>query len=67
MCEPMSVGLWANERAGVGIDDDVLVSGGGPVRLLAASQIGGCFKAIVYPQIDQIEDPGAAFSIGEVN
>ncbi len=35
--------------------------------LLAASQIGGCFKAIVYPQIDQIEDPGAAFSIGEVH
>jgi L-iditol 2-dehydrogenase len=36
LCEPMSVGLWANERANVGIDDEVLVSGGGPVGLLAA-------------------------------
>ncbi|MDN4474775.1 NAD(P)-dependent alcohol dehydrogenase [Demequina sp. SYSU T00192] len=36
LCEPLSVGVWACERAGVGLGDEVLVSGAGAVGLLAA-------------------------------
>lgn len=36
MVEPLSVGLWGCQRAGLRPGDDVLVTGAGPVGLLAA-------------------------------
>ncbi len=36
LCEPLSVGIWANRRAGVRCGDRVLVTGCGPIGLMAA-------------------------------
>jgi L-iditol 2-dehydrogenase len=36
LVEPLSVGLWANRRAGTGIGDRVLVTGAGPIGVLCA-------------------------------
>jgi L-iditol 2-dehydrogenase len=36
MLEPLSVGIWACQRAGLEPGDDVLVTGAGPVGILAA-------------------------------
>jgi L-iditol 2-dehydrogenase len=36
LCEPLSVGIWACHRASLEAGDDVLVSGAGPVGILAA-------------------------------
>lgn len=36
LLEPLSVGLWAAQRAGLSPGDEVLVTGAGPVGLLAA-------------------------------
>jgi L-iditol 2-dehydrogenase len=35
MCEPLSVGMWAAQRAGVGPGDSVAVLGAGPIGLTA--------------------------------
>lgn len=37
MAEPLSVGIWGCQRAGLKPGDDVLVTGAGPVGLLAAA------------------------------
>ena len=37
LLEPLSVGIWGCKRAGLQGGDDVLVTGGGPVGLLAAA------------------------------
>lgn len=37
LVEPLSVGIWGCKRAGVQAGDDVLVTGAGPVGLLAAA------------------------------
>jgi len=37
LLEPLSVGIWACRRAGLQAGDDVLVTGAGPVGLLAAA------------------------------
>lgn len=44
MCEPLSVGIWACKRAGLAPGDRVLVTGAGPVGLLAA-QVARAFGA----------------------
>lgn len=36
MCEPLSVGIWACQRADLQAGDDVLVTGAGPVGIFAA-------------------------------
>jgi len=36
LCEPLSVGIWASHKASVEPDDRVLVTGCGPIGLLAA-------------------------------
>ena len=37
LLEPLSVGIWGCKRAGLAGGDDVLVTGAGPVGLLAAA------------------------------
>lgn len=44
LCEPLSVGIWACRRAGLEPGDRVLVTGAGPVGLLAA-QVARAFGA----------------------
>jgi len=44
LCEPLSVGIWACHRAGLEPGDDVLVTGAGPVGILAA-QVARAFGA----------------------
>lgn len=44
LCEPLSVGIWACHRAGLEPGDRVLVTGAGPVGLLAA-QVARAFGA----------------------
>jgi L-iditol 2-dehydrogenase len=36
MLEPLSVGIWANRKAGTSLGDQVLVTGAGPIGILAA-------------------------------
>ena len=38
LLEPLSVGIWGCKRAGLEAGDDVLVTGAGPVGLLAAAR-----------------------------
>ena len=45
MAEPVSVGVWAAQRAGLTAGDRVLVTGGGPIGLLAA-QVARAFGAV---------------------
>ena len=45
MAEPVSVGVWAARKAGIGAGDRVLVTGAGPVGLLAA-QAARAFGAV---------------------
>lgn len=37
MIEPLSVGMWATRTAAVGPDDDVLITGAGPIGLMCAA------------------------------
>lgn len=51
MCEPLSVGIWACKRAGLEPGDRVLVTGAGPVGLLAA-QTARAFGAASVTVVD---------------
>ena len=54
MAEPVSVGVWAARKAGVGGGDRVLVTGAGPIGLLAA-QVARALGAEV-PLITDVSD-----------
>jgi L-iditol 2-dehydrogenase len=45
MAEPVSVGVWAAQKAQIGAGDRVLVTGAGPVGLFGA-QVAGAFGAV---------------------
>jgi L-iditol 2-dehydrogenase len=49
LIEPLSVGLWAVRRAGVVAGDTVLVTGAGPIGLLAsaAARVAGAARVVV--------------------
>lgn len=51
LCEPLSVGIWACHRAGLEPGDHVLVTGAGPVGLLAA-QVARAFGAASVTVVD---------------
>lgn len=51
LCEPLSVGIWACHRAGLEPGDRVLVTGAGPVGLLAA-QVARAFGAADVVLVD---------------
>lgn len=54
LCEPLSVGIWACRRAGLQPGDRVLVTGAGPVGLLAA-QVARAFGAASVTVTDLAE------------
>ena len=49
LLEPLSVALWANVKAGVGLGSHVLVAGAGPIGLLVArvAQVRGAGRVVV--------------------
>ena len=44
LCEPLSVGIWANQKAGTGPGSRVLIAGAGPIGLITA-QVARAFGA----------------------
>jgi L-iditol 2-dehydrogenase len=44
LCEPLSVGIWANQKAGTGPGSRVLIAGAGPIGVVAA-QVAKAFGA----------------------
>lgn len=44
LCEPLSVGIWANQKAGTGPGSSVLIAGAGPIGIVAA-QVARAFGA----------------------
>jgi L-iditol 2-dehydrogenase len=44
LCEPLSVGIWANQKAGTSPGSRVLISGAGPIGIVAA-QVARAFGA----------------------
>jgi L-iditol 2-dehydrogenase len=44
LCEPLSVGVWANQKAGVGPGSRVLIAGAGPIGIVVA-QVAKAFGA----------------------
>jgi len=58
MCEPLSVGIHAVRRAGVGLGDSVLITGAGPiglVTLMAAKAAGATTTIITDLQPSRLE------------
>ncbi|MHB8264030.1 MAG: NAD(P)-dependent alcohol dehydrogenase [Acidimicrobiales bacterium] len=51
LCEPLSVGIWANRRAGVSPADRVLVTGCGPIGLMVAQVSRECGARVVLSDI----------------
>ncbi len=47
LCEPLSVGIWANRRVGVSPGDRVLVTGCGPIGLMVAQVSRECGAHVV--------------------
>jgi len=69
LCEPISVGVHAVRRAGVGMGDSVLVMGAGPIGLLAADVARAAGAAdvavvdVVDSKLDRALDRGADLAI----
>ncbi|MFD1632855.1 NAD(P)-dependent alcohol dehydrogenase (plasmid) [Haloplanus ruber] len=65
LCEPLSVGLHAARRGNVGVGDTVLITGGGPIGMLAmeAARVAGASQIIlsdVVPEkLDRARERGA--------
>lgn len=69
LCEPLSVGIHACRRGDVGIGDTVLVTGAGPIGLLAmkAARAAGATDVlvtdIVEPKLERAKEHGADWVI----
>jgi L-iditol 2-dehydrogenase len=67
LIEPLSVGIWANRKAGTGIGSRVLVTGAGPIGVLAAqaARAAGAWVAVVDVNADRLA-AASAFGFDEV-
>lgn len=69
LCEPLSVGIHACRRGGVGVGDSVLIIGAGPIGLLAmeAARAAGAtdvaISDVVPHKLDIAHDRGADFTV----
>ncbi|WP_276301122.1 NAD(P)-dependent alcohol dehydrogenase [Halorussus lipolyticus] len=69
LCEPLSVGIHAARRGEVGVGDSVLVTGAGPIGLLAMAAVhaGGASEVLVSEVVDakrrRAEERGADATI----
>jgi L-iditol 2-dehydrogenase len=55
LCEPLSVGIWANQKAGTAAGDAVLIAGAGPIGIVAA-QVARAFGATRIIVSDPVAD-----------
>ena len=55
LCEPLSVGIQACRRGSVGVGDSILISGGGPIGLLAmgAARAAGASEVFLSDVVDR--------------
>lgn len=55
LCEPLSVGIWANQKAGTAPGSRVLVAGAGPIGLLCA-QVARAFGAteVIVSDLEEV-------------
>jgi L-iditol 2-dehydrogenase len=60
LMEPLSVGIWANRKAGTAVGSRVLVTGAGPIGVLAAqvARAAGAWVAIVDINADRLRAAG---------
>jgi len=68
LCEPLSVGIWANRKAGTGLGSRVLVTGAGPIGVLCAETAraaGATWVGIADVQPDRLKAAGA-FGVDDV-
>jgi len=70
MVEPFAVGLWASVKAGIKPGDTAVVTGAGPIGIMAAlaALAGGCSRVIVSDLVDEkLAIAGAYAGISTVN
>ena len=68
LCEPLSVGLWANRKAGTTVGSRVLVTGAGPIGVLCAETaraFGASWVGLADVQPDRLK-AAEAFAVDEV-
>jgi L-iditol 2-dehydrogenase len=68
LCEPLSVGIWANQKAGVGPGDRVLITGSGPIGVVAAqvARAFGAAEIIVSDPVAERRDLALKFGASRV-
>jgi D-xylulose reductase len=70
MVEPFAVGLWASVKAGIKPGDTAVVTGAGPIGVMAAlaALAGGCSRVIVSDLVDEkLAIAGAYAGVSTVN
>jgi L-iditol 2-dehydrogenase len=68
LIEPLSVGVWANRKAGTGVGSRVLVTGAGPIGVIAAQvarAAGAAWVGVLEINPDRVR-AAAAFGFDEV-
>jgi len=55
LCEPLSVGIWSNRKAGTGPGSRVLIAGAGPIGIIAA-QVARAFGAAEVTVSDPVAE-----------
>ncbi|MFZ4843390.1 MULTISPECIES: NAD(P)-dependent alcohol dehydrogenase [Mycetocola] len=68
LCEPLSVGIWSNQKAGVGPGSSVLIAGAGPIGIIIA-QVARAFGAtsiIVSDPVAERREVALRFGATEV-
>ncbi|MHC2187162.1 L-iditol 2-dehydrogenase [Rathayibacter agropyri] len=55
LCEPLSVGIWANQKAGIGPGSRLLIAGAGPIGIVIA-QVAAAFGASEIIVSDVVEE-----------
>ncbi|GAB3566528.1 NAD(P)-dependent alcohol dehydrogenase [Spelaeicoccus albus] len=68
LIEPLSVGLWSNQKADVGPGDTVLVTGAGPIGLLAlqVAKARGAASVVVTDVVDTRLDVASELGADDV-
>jgi L-iditol 2-dehydrogenase len=69
LCEPLSVGIWANQKAGTGPGSRILIAGAGPIGIVVA-QVARAFGAaeiiisdVVPERLDKALEFGATRAV----
>ncbi|HEY0247256.1 MAG TPA: NAD(P)-dependent alcohol dehydrogenase [Gryllotalpicola sp.] len=68
LCEPLSVGIWANQKAGTVPGSSVLIAGAGPIGIVAAqvAKAFGATRIIVSDPVELRRESALRFGATEV-